>query len=337
MTYSDRVKLYRKIEKLRGRPLIVYSTSLSPFHGGSMSLDSIPSFCEQIDSIPEQYNSADLLIISYGGEPISAWRIINLLRERFESVDVLVPFIAQSAATILSFGADHIVMHRNACLGPTDAQVNLEQPIQNKTISVEDVRSYIEFIREDLKIENNDLLNNSLDVLSSELTPTQIGYIKKTTRMSIDLSEKMLSLHMTDKKKISEISKLFNTFSHHGYTIGRKEALELGLPVESPDKELSDLMWKVWKDIANEMKSNVPFDPMSVLTSDPVRMDNLNKNVSSGIPYTMSVKDNITVAIIESVHRREHFDNVLNILAAGNSINISFNVISSPKGWVEGD
>jgi len=338
MAYSDRLKLYRKIENLRGRPLIVYSTRLSDLNGGAMSLDSIPSFCEQIDSIPERYEDVDVLIISYGGDPISAWRIINLLRERFKTVDVLVPFVAQSAATIFSFGADHIVMHRNACLGPTDAQVNLDSsPVQKKTISVQDVRYFLEFVRDDMKFDDRELLYNSLESLSSELTPTEIGYIKKTTRMSTDLSEKMLSLHMSDKKQISKISDVFNTFSHHGYTIGRKEALDLGLPVESPSKELSDLMWKVWNDLANEMKCNRPFDPMGVMMSDPARMSNFNKNVSSGMPYTMMVQENLTVAVIESIRKREHFDSTLNILASGNSINISFNVMNSPKGWTEGD
>ncbi len=44
MAYEARVKLYEDIERLRKRPLIVYSTRFSNYNSGTMSMDSIPEF-----------------------------------------------------------------------------------------------------------------------------------------------------------------------------------------------------------------------------------------------------------------------------------------------------
>jgi len=312
-----------------------------------MSLDSIPEFCEQLLCMPSRSRKVDLLLVSQGGDSIAAWRIISLLRERFDEVDVLVPFVAQSAATILSFGADHIVMHPFACLGPIDPQITIPGDGMHhlpRSFSVEDVRSYLEFVENDLKMgvvdaqsssgAVNNLGSSVLDHLTVELTPTQIGLVKKSMKLSEGLAEKLLSLHMADKEKVSSIVKSFNSMTHHGYTIGRREAKDSGLPVEYPSPRLENLMWAVWKDLESDMKSNVPFEPMASLMSDPIRKSNLYECIGTGRPYDFSFSEMQNIALVESVCFSSHFDVQNNIMASGNGINISFNVVSSALGWV---
>ncbi len=347
MAYEARVKLYEDIERLRERPLIVYSTRFSNYNSGSMSMDSIPEFCEQLLQAPSDSRKVDLLLVSQGGDAIVSWRIINLLRERFEEVDVLVPYVAQSAATVLSFGADHIVMHPFSCLGPIDPQITIQSDsLQTppKTFSVEDIQAYLEFVKNDLGItasknsaadpEPPGFNPNVLDHLVKELSPTQIGIVKKSMKLSEGLAEKLLLLHMTDTKQVESIVKKFNTMTHHGYTIGRKEAKESGLPVEYPSEQLEKLMWAVWTDLSSELKCDVPFDPLMALTANPKMSAALANNINTGMPYTLTASEVQKIAVVESKRFSSHYDVRNQILGSGSGVNMSFNVISSALGWV---
>ena len=82
-----------------------------------MATDALPSLIKQFDVLPKNTKRADFMIVSYGGDPMVAWRIMSLLRERGIAVAVLIPQSAYSAATLLALGANEIVMHPNGHLG----------------------------------------------------------------------------------------------------------------------------------------------------------------------------------------------------------------------------
>lgn len=108
MTFEQRKTIYNQIIQNRNKPLIVYVTSIRPNMSCNMASDSISQIIEQIDEIPENEKEIDFLIVSNGGDPITSLRIMSLLKERFEKITVLLPYVAYSAATILSLGADEI-------------------------------------------------------------------------------------------------------------------------------------------------------------------------------------------------------------------------------------
>src|SRR5260370_36471009 len=120
MSWTDRIKLYDKIERHRERPLIVYATSKREGVYATMATDALPHIIEQIDSLPEGTKAMDFLITSYGGDPMVAWRIMTLIRQRVDKVAVMIPQSAYSAATLLAFGANEIIMHPNGHIGPVD-------------------------------------------------------------------------------------------------------------------------------------------------------------------------------------------------------------------------
>ena len=54
MPYAERTEMYKEIERIRKRPLIVYVTSTRQGgNGGQMGSDVIPEFCELINTIPK--------------------------------------------------------------------------------------------------------------------------------------------------------------------------------------------------------------------------------------------------------------------------------------------
>lgn len=268
---NNRVKLYKKLEELRGNPLIVYVTSIRPGVNAQMGGDAVSEIVRQLNEIPKEKKEIDFLIISNGGDPISSLRIINVLRERFDKVNVLVPYVAYSAATLLALGADEIIMHPYSNLGPVDPQMIQSQQLPNgqivtKAFAAEDLKNYFKFVKEDVGITDQNALSNAFNLLSNEISPTAIGAAKRSSQLSISLSEKLLAYHMSDNNKASTISKsLMTSFYHHGYAVSRKEAKKIGLNVVDPSEEIEDILWQIWQDFEKEMKATKTFIPQNEL------------------------------------------------------------------------
>ena len=111
MTFSDRLELFKQLENLRERPLIVYVTSARRGAEGKMAKDAVPELLDQLQTLEASTKALDLLLVSDGGDPTVAWSIASLIRERVKEFAVLVPQAAYSAATLIALGADEI---RNA-------------------------------------------------------------------------------------------------------------------------------------------------------------------------------------------------------------------------------
>lgn len=283
MAFAERKALYDRIEATRGRPLIAYVTSSRPNAQAQMASDVIPRIAEQVRCVPPEHTDVDLLIVSNGGDPTVAWRTVSILRERFEKVGVLLPFSAFSAATLLALGADEVVMHPFANLGPVDMQLVQRRrvtgpdghptgEIEEITFGSEDVRHLLEFLRADVGITDQDPLERAFELAIRDVGAIAIGSAKRGTNLALSMGEKLLGLHMEDKNQAKAIAESFNSaFYHHGYPVGRREAAEAGLHVVmAEDIELDDALWSVWTDVATEMAVDTPFDPLVEVMSDPV-------------------------------------------------------------------
>ena len=162
MGYTERKLLFDKIVQKRQRPLLTYVTSIRPGMGSQMAGDSIRPIIDQLELIPQGEKSIDFMIISNGGDPITSLRIMGLLRERFEKVSVLLPYVAYSAATILSLGADELVMHPYSNIGPVDPQLSAPHrtpsgATEQLEFSPEDIVNYIEFLKADVKADKEQM------------------------------------------------------------------------------------------------------------------------------------------------------------------------------------
>jgi ClpP class serine protease len=152
MAYEQRIELYKKLEEHRGHPLIVYVTSDRQNSSGQISGDSVRELLTQLHAVPENISSLDLLVVSQGGDPTVAWRIVSLIREQVTSFNVLIPQAAYSAATLIALGADEIVMHPHGNLGPTDPQISGPRLDGSGTINFgsEDLGAFLKFAKEEV-------------------------------------------------------------------------------------------------------------------------------------------------------------------------------------------
>ncbi|MCY2961809.1 MAG: hypothetical protein NTY35_16755 [Planctomycetota bacterium] len=270
--YLQRAKFYEQIEKRRGRPLIVYATSTRPNVEGMMAGDAVREFVEQIQAIGKA-EAVDVLIHSYGGDPLAAWRIMSTLRETYSKVGVLVPFAAFSAATVLSLGADEIVMHPFAALGPIDPQIRAQTARGEVRFAYEDVGAFLKFIKEQVGVTEQSFLTPIMDKLFAVAEPLTIGAAQRASDLSSEMGERMLRMHMTkgkDAARCKDIAQNLNkSFFSHGDAVSRERARTLGLPIAKPDEDLERLIWGAFCGLEDYMELQSTFHPLTAFMKDP--------------------------------------------------------------------
>jgi Serine dehydrogenase proteinase len=232
MELSARQARYEAIEDYRKRPLIVYATSTRPNVGGNMAGDAIREFVDQIDAIQQDAKTVDVLIHSTGGDALAAWKLMSLLRERFEKVGVLVPFMAFSAATMFAMGADEIVMHPHASLGPIDPQIHMPQADGSiRRFAYEDVGAFLRFLVSEVKITEQAQTSAVIEKLFTVVDPVNVGAAKRASELAFSIGERLLLTHMTageDKAKAKQIAENLNkSFFAHGDAVSRRRAKEI--------------------------------------------------------------------------------------------------------------
>jgi hypothetical protein len=171
----------------------------------------------------------DVFIVSNGGSAEAAERITKLLRERFQSVRYIVPANAYSAATLLCFSGDEIIMGSLGTLGPIDPQIN---GIPARTI----LRAF-ENIEKRLKDEGPSALTAYVPLLEKyDLHILEI--CKSAQDLSEELAKNFLSEHMLkcdeNDPRVTKIVQLFSdydTHKSHARSIDRRTAQEWGLNI----------------------------------------------------------------------------------------------------------
>ncbi len=328
MAYIERKELYKKLEVKRKRPLITYVTSIRPGCSAQMAQDVLPEFIKQINTISKEYKKIDLLVLSNGGDPIVSWRIITLLRKKFDKVSILIPYTAYSAATLLALGGDEIIMHSHGNLGPIDPQININTPQGQTTIGYEDIIKYIEFVK-GIGITDQELVQKSFEKLTAEIAPTAIGFAKRSSQLGLTMGEKLLATHMTDENKTKVISETLNSkFYHHGYPLGRKEAKEIRLPIAKANIEIEDIIWGICEDIMEELEFNKVFDPESMIKDKIAQQPQPQSNIVN------TVSEKIKLAFLESTRLNCYIKNefIANyIMLPDTSLNV--NIMTRNGSW----
>jgi len=175
-------ELISELEKERESKVIVYFTGDRQPFGSRIAEDAVRPLYEHLLRLDfnEKKKVIDLFLYSRGGDVSVPWRITSMIREFCEEFNVLVPYKAQSAATLLSLGADNIIMGKKAELGPIDPTLVKatigEGALPQQEISVEDVNSFLSFVKERANINDQSAL---AEVVGMGCTPVSIQLVKK--------------------------------------------------------------------------------------------------------------------------------------------------------------
>lgn len=300
---KERLELILKIQEHRDSKVLVYFTGDRRPFPSQVAEDAVLPLYKHLLALKEaepKMERIDLFLYTRGGDVSVPWRIVTMIREFCSDFSILIPYKAHSAGTMITLGADRIVMGKKAELSPIDPTlvraVIGEATVPPPEISVEDVSSYISFMRERANITDQSALAQVVSQLASNLTPLTLGSVNRQYSHIRLVARKLLT---SRKEKIEEsrigsvIEALTEKMYSHGHAIGRMEATELGLPVDRPDENLETLIWNLYQEYERLLQLAEPIDPEELLTRE-------NKE-----EYTI---DNIPIAIIETTPKVDVFE-----------------------------
>jgi len=266
----ERQNLYKKLEEKQNSQVLVYITGDRRGLETSIGNDVYDFFVNQLDKIGP-VPKISLFLYTRGGDTLSAWSIINLIKQFADEVEVIVPSKCHSAGTLMSLGAKQIIMTKQATLGPIDPSVNhpLNPQIPgaplgvNIPISVEAIEGYIQLMKEKCEFNKGHDTNKLIEILSNNIHPVVLGQVYRAKTQIKMLSRRLLSEQVEDEAKIEKIIDfLCSSSGSHDYTIHRREARdELGLNIITPDDALYKIIKDIYDDIENELELTTTYDP----------------------------------------------------------------------------
>ncbi|HNZ52910.1 MAG TPA: hypothetical protein PLD55_07675 [bacterium] len=275
MSFNERKVLYKQLMDIRNCPVIAYVTSGRPNATGNIAQDAIRQFIKQLELLPNKPVRIDLIINSYGGDGLTSWRLITMLREYLGQdgkITCFVPYYAFSAATLIAVGCDEIFLHPLASLGPVDPQITVNKKDGPQQFAYEDVSAYTSFLKEEAGITEQKEKVSLLSQLVNQIEPSVIGASKRASMQSIIMAEKLLKLHMkgSDSQNAEVIAqKLSKNYFSHGHAVSKNEANDLGLKISESNESIENIIWNIYKDFEEEMKMCELFDPTADYLSDP--------------------------------------------------------------------
>jgi hypothetical protein len=272
----DKKDIIKKLETERGSRIISYITGDRQPFATNIAGDVVPLLGNLLDEMGK-VKKISLFLYTLGGDMLTPFRVVKLIRNHCDEFEVLVPYKAHSAGTLICLGADKIVMSKLGELSPVDPTTghpfnpqNPQNPQQPLGISVEDLNSYLLFAKEKAGVRENQMID-AYKFLVEKLHPLSIGNAYRAYRMSRSLTERLLWLHMdkkNDEKRIKKIVKeLTGDITIHAYPIDRDEASDLGLPIEKAHDGLDKSMRELYAQYATDLRLGQPFNPGEVLAN----------------------------------------------------------------------
>ncbi len=298
-----------KLQSLRaGVPQFLYFGGIGP-DGVIAARQAIRNYKQ----FKPDVNEVDVIIHSPGGIADDAYRLIKNFHSHFETINVIVPFWAKSAATLFSIGATRIVMDEFGEFGPLDAQLvkpKDDNPGYDPESALND-ESAVELIErryqylyesmhtqiyqnEDIVIEKTELSRQLLENLSkfytpmlSQINPYKLGEKKRILDIGRQYALRILTQFgkLRDRQLVQRfVDFLINGCPDHGFVIDKLLLEKFLKNVYS-----SDIFGEEYKDTLSEFSLYI-MDNYTEIYSSPrigfieaVTADQMDNNLVSEI------------------------------------------------------
>lgn len=199
-----------------------------------------------------QVKTLEILIHSTGGHANVAYRLAQYFRRHCKQLNILVPIMAKSAATLLSLNADNIYMGEFAELGPLDTQLKDDldrgggyfSPL-DEFRSVEFLREYaagildyLSFTLEERGMSTKQALQEAMPgvigmmrPLYGQIEPSKLGSYRRALAEGEEYAKRLLSSWMDNEEAEELAQKMVWSYPAHDFVIDYEEANSIGLPV----------------------------------------------------------------------------------------------------------
>lgn len=285
--YDQRKQIYKEIEKFTESKVLCYVTGDRKNMEIQIGSDALDHFVEHLDKIGKT-KRISLVIYSRGGNTLTGWSLVQLIKQFCDEFQVIIPSKAHSTATLIALGANTILMTKQATLGPIDPSVNGPlnpqapgpNPMARIPVSVESINGYIEFTKS-FGVKTEEELSKIVLDLATRIHPVVLGNVYRSRSQIRMLGKRLLSNHIKDQEKIDKILDfLCSESGSHDYTIYRGEARdELGLTISRPNDEQYPIIKSLHDDYALELELLTPFDLNLVLSDDAEKEYSLTRGL----------------------------------------------------------
>ena len=238
MLFLQTQEIIAEIEKFLDAPLITYYNSNS----GSVCENDAIGFYRQLKG--RKFEKLYLYIKSDGGSGIAALKIISILRNHCDELVALVPSNCASAATMMSLGANKIIMSSLGYLTSVDTSLRHELSPRTNTndlvsVSMNELDRVVKLWKTNEKANDE----NPYKSLYEYIHPLVFGAVDRASSLSLKICNEILRYHFDDEEKIKSISeKLNSAYPSHDYPILIREAQKIGLNVEKMDERLGEIL-----------------------------------------------------------------------------------------------
>ena len=273
MSKTDRLSAIRQLEDVRKSRLLTYLTADRGLVNVTVAEDIVRIVYEHLRKMGP-VDRLDLFLYSRGGDTNVPWPLVSVARLSAKEFNVLVPYRAYSAATQIAMGADHVVMGPLGELTQVDPSLktdytppNPAQAGQTLFVSVEDLRSYFQFFKEQLAA-NEASTRAVIDGLLEKIHPLAIGQVQRAHGSIRYIAEALLGTHIKDTEKVQQIAAaMVSEMFVHSHKIKQPEAKRIGLPALVASKEEAEAMWRLFELYEQDLQLATPIRPSSCFPS----------------------------------------------------------------------
>lgn len=275
------------IQAIRKRPIICYIANLlNPAIEGKASIsidnsDDMP-FAEILRVIPPEEKAVDIIIVTPGGFAETVDYMVKKLRERFEHIAFILPYMAMSAGTIMCMSGDELIMSESAFIGPIDPQVRSKNggivPAQSVLTLIEDIKKRGELLLADKK----KIPWTDIEIIR-HLDPKEIGNAITASKLSTTLVTEYLRLY-----KFRDWDK-----HHDGREVTPEER-------DTRAKEIADLLCdnSVWLSHSSRISRDIAEDKLQLRIKHPEDIEGLDRAIRRFWALLSFTLENNTIAKI---------------------------------------
>ncbi|MGH9879634.1 MAG: SDH family Clp fold serine proteinase, partial [Nitrososphaerales archaeon] len=246
--------LIREIEGITKRNLICYIANLEHPAGSMWPNDD--EFLEVVlrgVDLEKYEHKIDFLLSSNGGAPEVADRLCSTLKSFTKELRVIVPKSAMSAATLLSFGANSLVLGETSQVGPIDPQMLLKERelVPANTI----IQAYNRLLTDlDETPRDSPKIAGLLQQLNF-IDPFLVQSSLKAREVAKKLANTLLQNGLLKDESEEFIKETIEKFIEHGETLTHGTAIRYPLlkqwgfkkiELMQKDDKLWELIWKLY-------------------------------------------------------------------------------------------
>ena len=183
---KERKAQLANIARIRERDVLVYASDPTKNAHTEIYPPDLLIFKDQLSFISTE--NVDILLETPGGIAETVEDMVNLIREKFDKVGIIIPGSAKSAGTIFAMAGDEILMGDSSALGPIDAQIMTN----GKRFSADAFLDGLEKIKRDVLTQG---LNPAYIPILQNISPGEIQHFENAQNFSRTLVRQWLKTY----------------------------------------------------------------------------------------------------------------------------------------------